>query len=85
MRHAITVTAALAGAALMALVWFGSSQAQVFQAVTKVCTTGFTASGTNNSYSCTSGVFKCRAGLQILLTRIQGGNRAYYVCGTPAG
>jgi hypothetical protein len=87
MRHVLTVSAAIGGAALVGLAWFGSSQAQVqqFQAVTMSCIAGFTASGTANSYTCTSAPFKCRAGMTVFVPSIVGGNRARYTCAYPAG
>lgn len=49
-----------------------------------VCAKGFKADGNTNGYTCTSEVFKCNAGMSILLKNIQG-NRAKYVCGFPEG
>jgi hypothetical protein len=81
MRYVIL--AGLGGAALVGLAWFGSSQAQILQAQVNICATGFTASGTNNSYTCTSALFKCRAGMTIFTPAIVGNNRARYVCAYP--
>jgi len=49
-----------------------------------ICTKGFAATGNQDGYTCKSEVFKCKAGLSILLKNIVG-NRAVYVCGTPEG
>ena len=49
-----------------------------------VCTKGFAATGNQNSYTCKSEVFKCKAGLSVMFPSLAG-NRASYVCAIPPG
>lgn len=85
MRYIIT---AGLGAALVAFAWYGTSTAQQLQlrAAQPTCAAGFTPSGNNNGYTCTSQPFKCNAGMTIF--KIPGeisGNRYRYTCGFPQG
>ncbi len=85
MRHAIL--AGLGGAALVALAWFGSSQAQAqlqLKAVVPTCAPGFTASGTTKGgYTCTSARFVCTHNMNMLFPKIISGHRAQYTCAFP--
>jgi hypothetical protein len=49
-----------------------------------VCAAGFKATGNQDGYTCKSEVFKCKAGLSVLIPSLAG-NRASYVCDQPAG
>jgi len=85
MRYVLT--AVLSGA-LVAFAWLGTSTAQQLQlrAASPTCAAGFTASGNNNGYTCTSASFKCNARMTIF--KIPGeisGNRYRYTCGFPQG
>ena len=88
MRYVIT---AVVGATLLAGgMWMGTSIAQAqnlqLKAAGPVCAAGFTVSGTNRSYTCTSATFKCNAGMTIFqVPGVIAGPKYRYTCAYPEG